>query len=104
MVALTLQYRIDLDTMLECHARMLRLVAMALLLSASDPWSAAAHSCRCIYQGGMIKQGETACLKTANGYQLARCEMVLNNSSWKFLDKPCDRLQSQSTSIPPKNG
>jgi hypothetical protein len=88
----------------ECHAGMLRLAALALVLSASCPWTAAAHNCRCLYAGGIVAQGKTACIKTANGYQLARCEMVLNNSSWKFLEKPCDNLQSQQPTTFPENG
>jgi hypothetical protein len=81
--------------MQECHVWMLRLPAMALLFCAIFPWAAQGHNCRCLYDGGRAEQGKTVCIKTAEGYQLARCEMVLNNSSWKFLDKPCDRLESQ---------
>jgi hypothetical protein len=54
-----------------------------------------AHDCTCKYQGGDAKQGETACIKTAKGKTLARCEMVLNNSSWTVLDEPCEVEQSE---------
>jgi len=52
--------------------------------------------CKCLYAGGIAKQGETACIKTASGPRLARCEMVLNNSSWTVLDRPCDIEQSDA--------
>jgi hypothetical protein len=83
---------------------MLRLAALALVLSATYPWTAGAHNCRCIYDGGIAAQGKTVCIKTPKGYRLARCEMFLNNSSWKFLDKPCDRLESQKSTMQPKSG
>jgi hypothetical protein len=83
---------------------MLRLAAMALLFSAILPWAAQGHNCRCLYDGGLVEQGRTACIRTSEGYQLARCEMFLNNSSWKFLDRPCDRLQSQRSTTPPRTG
>lgn len=83
---------------------MLRLAAMALLLGAAPLWAAQAHNCRCIHDGGAVSEGETACLKTPAGYGLARCEKVLNNTSWKFLEKPCSRLQSDNTSMPPARG
>jgi hypothetical protein len=50
--------------------------------------------CTCKYEGGDVKQGETACIKTVKGKSLARCEMVLNNTSWTVLDQPCDVQQS----------
>ncbi len=84
--------------------RMLRLPAMALFLCAIFPWAAQGHNCRCIYDGGHVAQGKTVCIKTSKGYQLARCEMFLYNSSWKFLEKPCDNLQSQKPATLPKSG
>jgi hypothetical protein len=90
--------------MQECHAPMLRLPAMALLFCAIFPWTAQGHSCRCFYDGGLVEQGKTACIKTSAGYRLARCEMFLNNSSWKFLDKPCDRQESRKPATLPKSG
>ncbi len=56
-----------------------------------------AHAdCTCRAQGGVEAiVGQTVCLDTAKGPQLARCDQVLNNTSWKFLDVPCPfaRLQ-----------
>jgi hypothetical protein len=56
--------------------------------------TAAQADCTCIYTGGTVKEGETACILTAKGKGLARCEKVLNNTSWTVLDEPCDREQS----------
>ena len=46
--------------------------------------------CRCRGSDGRIfQQGELACIKTAKGPRLARCEMVLNNSSWTVVRDDC---------------
>jgi hypothetical protein len=73
------------------------LLASALICAFAVP---ALAECRCLYRGGEAKQGETACITTANGPSLARCEMVLNNSSWTVLNTPCDIKQS-SRNTPP---
>jgi hypothetical protein len=49
--------------------------------------------CTCSYQGGDVIEGQTACIRTAKGPTLARCEKVLNNTSWKLLDQPCPAAQ-----------
>ncbi len=51
--------------------------------------ASAAPECQCRANGKTFAQGETACLAMPDGPRLARCEMVLNNSSWKVLDRPC---------------
>ncbi|MCW2309197.1 hypothetical protein [Rhodobium gokarnense] len=45
--------------------------------------------CSCRYQGQSYQLGSTVCLKTPQGERMARCEMVLNNTSWHFLEKGC---------------
>jgi hypothetical protein len=45
--------------------------------------------CTCRYDGGDVVEGQTACVKTPGGMQLARCDRFLNNTSWKFLGQPC---------------
>ena len=54
----------------------------------------AGTTCTCIYKGGKVQEGETACIWTAKGDTLARCEKVLNNTSWKLLNLPCLKIQS----------
>ncbi len=68
--------------------------AMALYLLAIVPAAAGENGCTCKFVGGDVKQGETACISTAQGKSLARCEMVLNNTSWTILNQPCDVEQS----------
>ena len=45
--------------------------------------------CLCRAQGRMFSLGESACLRTAEGPRLAQCEMVLNNTSWRFTERSC---------------
>lgn len=51
--------------------------------------SFAGENCTCRGNGQDIPEGQTVCLKTASGMKLARCERVLNNTSWKILDSDC---------------
>jgi hypothetical protein len=63
------------------------LIAAALLVRA-----AGAHTtfpCPCRYPGGVASPGAVICLDVDGKRSLARCEMILNNSSWRFLDEPC---------------
>lgn len=48
-----------------------------------------AGNCTCRGNGADIPEGQTVCLKTSSGAKLARCERVLNNTSWKILEKDC---------------
>jgi hypothetical protein len=47
------------------------------------------HVCPCRYPGGIALPGAVICLEVDGKRSLARCEMVLNNSSWRFLGEPC---------------
>ena len=49
----------------------------------------AGPNCTCRHSGGEIAEGQTACIKSPNGMTMARCERVLNNTSWKMLEMPC---------------
>jgi hypothetical protein len=63
-------------------------MALILVFTVLFPGAAVA-TCTCIYTGGTVREGETACIWTAKGNALARCEKVLNNTSWKLLGKAC---------------
>lgn len=63
------------------------LIAGALLARAAGAHTT--HPCPCRYIGGVAPPGAVICLEVDGKRSLARCEMVLNNSSWRFLDKPC---------------
>jgi hypothetical protein len=45
--------------------------------------------CRCRYQGGAYRLGDTVCMNTHLGVQLARCDLFLNNTSWVPTGTPC---------------
>jgi hypothetical protein len=47
------------------------------------------HNCTCRAKGTDFQVGDLVCLSTPNGASMARCEMVLNNTSWKVLNAPC---------------
>ncbi|MCG6857772.1 MAG: hypothetical protein LJE67_06865 [Salaquimonas sp.] len=50
---------------------------------------AGGDGCTCRYNAGEVFEGQTACIRTSSGSMLARCEKVLNNTSWKMLNQPC---------------
>ena len=45
--------------------------------------------CRCRARGSQFRLGDTVCMNTHLGIQLARCDMVLNNTSWVPIGVPC---------------
>ena len=45
--------------------------------------------CRCRFKGGAYRLGDTICMSTPLGVQLARCDLVLNNTSWVPIGVPC---------------
>jgi len=58
-------------------------------LGQSTLTASAGPDCTCRHSDGEIAEGQTACIKSPNGMTMARCERVLNNTSWKILDQPC---------------
>ena len=79
----------------------------ALAFIASGVMAPAAHSqsipCTCrSTDGSDVELGKTACIRSPQGMTLARCEKVLNNTSWKFLNQPCPgaALPAPMTGLP----
>lgn len=65
--------------------------------------TAAADRCTCIANGQRIAEGETFCIRPNSGDPfLARCEIVLNNTSWRKLQDGCPtaRLDTGKTVRP----
>lgn len=60
----------------------------------------AGPNCTCRHSGGDVQEGDTACIKTPKGMGLARCERVLNNTSWKMLDSPCPFAEAKELGPP----
>lgn len=63
---------------------------MSMVLVAFWPALAnAGEDCTCRHQGNDIPEGQTICMKTPSGMQMAKCDRVLNNTSWKMLGTEC---------------
>jgi hypothetical protein len=75
----------------------LEVLGLAATIAVTATASPASADCTCRGPGVVAHHGQTICLKTSTGYRLARCEMVLNNSSWKFLAEACPEASRQST-------
>ncbi len=58
-------------------------------LARADSADPNGPKCMCRYQGQRFNLGEYACINS----RLARCEMFLNNTSWKFLEDTCPTAQ-----------
>jgi len=73
---------------------MKQILAATIALVALAPSAGAGENCTCRARNVEAIEGQTVCLTTANGSQMARCEKVLNNTSWKFLGTPCPLSQA----------
>lgn len=51
--------------------------------------AAAQADCLCVANGVRFTEGQFTCLKLPTGARLARCEKVLNNTSWTILESGC---------------
>lgn len=78
---------------------MLRAIVLSIALIPAAAVAAGPNGeCTCSYAGGDVIEGETACIRTSSGATLARCEKVLNITSWKFLNVPCPLSQAREMS------
>ncbi|KUM27886.1 hypothetical protein AU467_14600 [Mesorhizobium loti] len=60
-------------------------IGLALVLAPAPVLAAQA----CLANGKSFNVGETACLTVAGESHLARCDMVLNNTSWTKVKDEC---------------
>ncbi len=65
--------------------RALEMALLAVLTLPAQVESVAAHDCKCRSGGVNYPQGALVCVRG----KLARCEMFLNNSSWKVVADAC---------------
>ncbi|MEP0520722.1 MAG: hypothetical protein ABJO09_12515 [Hyphomicrobiales bacterium] len=65
-------------------------VFTATLLSLSSAGIAlAGEDCQCRAGGQYYSTGSLICMGKGENRQMARCEMALNNTSWKMLGEQC---------------
>ena len=78
-------------------------IGCALAMAAATPAFAAQE---CLANGKSFQLGQVACLTIAGQSHLARCDMVLNNTSWTKIQDSCPEntlaphLQSTPISTP----
>nr|WP_245452048.1 hypothetical protein [Mesorhizobium waimense] len=82
-------------------ARATLAMAAATLAMATPAFTAP----ECLANGKSFQIGQVACLTLGNESHLARCEMVLNNTSWTKIHDDCPgntppRLHPTSISTP----
>lgn len=70
---------------MEHRTRGLAVTAMLLALVVLAGPADAGKNCKCRANGQVFEQGQIACILG----KLARCEMFLNNSSWKTIADVC---------------
>lgn len=74
--------------------RATRIAALALSAALAGPAAAeedaaAARPCSCEGPDGRHPVGSLVCLRVGETERLARCERVLNNTSWRILREDC---------------
>ncbi len=57
--------------------------------------------CKCQNYGRYIKAGDTACIKTNNGPQMARCIKRGNVTDWDFLGEECSFTSGLDAPVTP---
>lgn len=68
---------------------MKNLISVLLILAAGAPAYGAAR-CVCVANGQRVEEGRIACIRPQSGTPyLARCDKVLNNTSWTRLQDGC---------------
>ena len=61
--------------------------------------------CRCRFKDRAYRLGELVCMPTALGSVFARCDLLLNNTSWVPTGMPCQvSLNSRTGQEPPSPG
>lgn len=63
--------------------------ALVLGISLISGTAFAGPDCTCRYKGIDIPEGQTICMQLPSGNMLATCGRVLNNTSWKMIQKEC---------------
>ena len=69
------------------------LVGIGLFIGSAP----ALADCTCRARDVVANEGEVVCLNTPLGQRLARCDKVLNNTSWTFLQGTCPITSQRPT-------
>lgn len=67
----------------------IQIVIIAFTLPLLATAVMAGENCTCSHKGSKVPEGQSVCIRTSSGSQMAQCSRVLNNTSWKFLGTPC---------------
>lgn len=83
------------------------LILLAMTTTALDQGQLPGHYAQrdyvCQASGEFFEEGETACLDLPDAPRPARCETVLNNSSWTPLDGSCQPGEPLQADDPDRN-
>ena len=71
------------------------LAGVAAILLTGAALSPAQADCTCRARDVVATHGETVCIRTPDGFRLARCEKVSNIASWAFLETRCPQIALQ---------
>lgn len=75
-------------------------LAAGTCVALAAPLSTALADCTCRAGGRNYEVGQTACIATAQGFRLAVCDMVLNNTSWRVSPDGCVAAEADSAAPP----
>lgn len=64
-------------------------IISATLATVSSGFALAGETCQCRAGGQYYNTGSIICMGKGENRQIARCEMALNNTSWKMLGEQC---------------
>lgn len=74
------------------------IISMSFITISSSS-ALAGDTCQCRAGGEYYNTGSLICLGKGKNRQLARCEMSLNNTSWKMLGEQCPYAFSDPAKI-----
>ncbi|AZO00104.1 hypothetical protein EJ066_24905 [Mesorhizobium sp. M9A.F.Ca.ET.002.03.1.2] len=72
-------------------------IGCALAMAAATPALGDPH---CLANGKSFPIGQVACLRLSGKSHLARCDMVLNNTSWAKVDDECQGTKPAPRTTP----
>lgn len=68
-------------------------------MSFSSGFAFAGEACQCRAGGQYYNTGSVICMGKGENRQIARCEMALNNTSWKMLGEQCPYALSDPAGV-----